>query len=95
MRLLAYETCMVPKPGKRAEFDIFSDNCKLGSANPLVCPAMLKGGRHAVFSCFQLVKHQHKTALKSLTGSLNPPIELGTDMTALNCSLLVTLSISI
>ncbi len=36
-------------------------------------------------SCLHIVKRQHKKALQRLTDSLNPPIELGTDMTLLYC----------
>lgn len=67
-----------PKPGKLAEFfNIFPDNCKPGSAIPLVCQAMPKADLQ------QLVKRQHTKAFKSLTDSLNPPTELGTDVKAL------------
>ena len=70
------ELMCCPKPGKLAEINTFPKNCEPGSAIPLVCQAKPKAALQ------QLVK-RHKNLLKSLTDSLNLPIELETDITAL------------
>ena len=69
-----------PKPGKLTDFfNTVPSNCKPGRALPLVCQAMPKADLQ------QLVKRQHKAALKCLTGCLNPVIEPETDVKAVEC----------